>query len=129
MDRIVGDCFFIGHKCSSAVNRDFKRRAWRWIYIASAVRALYLNEFVGVVQTFQKVPFSKALAPTHTEPPFAIAQSLVPALFAVRGIAAVKRFHPAAVHVPPTGEPFIPRACCGRTEHTLTLPRRKPLRA
>lgn len=77
--------------------------ARRWIYVASAVTALYLNVFVGVVQTFQKVPFSKALAPTHTEPPFAIAQSLVPALFAVPGIAAVKRFHPAAVHVPAYG--------------------------
>lgn len=77
--------------------------AWRWIYVASAVTALYLNVFVGVVQTFQKVPFFKALAPTQTELPFAIAQLLVLALFVVLGIAAVKRFHPAAVHVPAYG--------------------------
>ncbi len=37
--------------------------SWRWIYVASAVLALYLNVFVGVVQTFQKVPFFHALAP------------------------------------------------------------------
>ena len=61
--------------------------------------ALYLNMFVGVLQTFQKVPLSKALAPTQTEPPFAIAQLL----FVVLGIVAVKRFHPAAVHVPAYG--------------------------
>ncbi len=61
----------------------------------------HLNQFVGVVQTFQKVPFFKALAPTQTEPSFAIAQLLVLALLVVLGIAAaVKRFHPAAVHVP-----------------------------
>src|SRR6202521_6188450 len=29
--------------------------AWRWIYIVSAVLALYLNVFVGVVQAFQKI--------------------------------------------------------------------------
>src|SRR5437588_12801499 len=28
--------------------------AWRWIYVATAVAALYLNCFVGVVQSFQK---------------------------------------------------------------------------
>ena len=32
--------------------------AWRWIYIASAVAALYLNVFVGVTQAFQKQQFS-----------------------------------------------------------------------
>jgi hypothetical protein len=37
------------------------------------------------------------------EPPFAIAQLLVLALFVVLGIVAVKRFHPAAVHVPAYG--------------------------
>ena len=28
--------------------------AWRWTYAASAVLALYLNIFVGIVQAFQK---------------------------------------------------------------------------
>src|SRR6266567_1465877 len=47
--------------------------AWRWIYSVSAVLALYLNVFVLVVQAFQKVPALKALAPSQSEPPFAVA--------------------------------------------------------
>ena len=69
--------------------------SWRWVYVATAVCALYLNAFVGVVQTFQKVPFFHALAPTQTEPPFAIAQGIVLLLFIAAGIAAAKKFHPA----------------------------------
>src|ERR1700694_2762299 len=51
--------------------------AWRWLYVASAVLALYLNAFVGVVQAFLKVPFLNALAPKQTELPFLIAQIVV----------------------------------------------------
>jgi hypothetical protein len=40
--------------------------AWRWIYIATATVALYLNVFVGVVQSFQKIPSLQRLAPTQT---------------------------------------------------------------
>src|SRR6266404_3658505 len=29
---------------------------WRWIYVVTAMIALYLNVFVGVVQAFEKVP-------------------------------------------------------------------------
>jgi hypothetical protein len=68
--------------------------AWRWIYVATALIALYLNVFVGVVQTFQKVPFFHALAPTQTEPPFAIAQGIVLLAFIALGIAAARKFHP-----------------------------------
>jgi hypothetical protein len=70
--------------------------SWRWIYVASAVLGLYLNAFVGVVQAFQKIEFFRALAPTQTEPPFAIAQGLVLVLFIALGIVAAKRFRPAA---------------------------------
>jgi len=69
--------------------------SWRWIYVAAAVCALYLNSFVGVVQTFQKVAFFHALAPNQTEPPFLIAQSIVLLAFIAAGIAAAKKFHPA----------------------------------
>jgi hypothetical protein len=69
--------------------------AWRWIYVISAVLALYLNVFVGVVQAFQKVSFLQQLAPTQSEPPFIIAQAVVLATFAVLGYFAVKKFHPA----------------------------------
>jgi hypothetical protein len=70
--------------------------AWRWIYVATAVFALYLNVFVGVVQTFQKVGFFHALAPTQTEPPFAVAQGVVLIAFIALGIAAAKKFRPSA---------------------------------
>jgi hypothetical protein len=68
---------------------------WRWVYVAGAVIALYLNSFVGVVQAFQKLPFLHALAPKGSEPPFFIAQALVIAIFLILGILAAKRFHPS----------------------------------
>ena len=74
--------------------------SWRWIYVASAVFALYLNAFVGVVQTFQKVPFFHALAPTQMEPPFAVAQGIVLLVFIALGILAVRKFRPAATTPP-----------------------------
>jgi hypothetical protein len=69
--------------------------AWRWIYVVTAVFALYLNMFVLVVQSFQKLSFLQPLAPTQSEPPFAIAQIVVLVVFVVLGWLAVKRFHPA----------------------------------
>jgi len=68
--------------------------AWRWIYVVTAVVALYFNVFVAVVQAFQKLSFLRPLAPTQSEPPFAIAQGVVLVLFIVAGIIAVRRFHP-----------------------------------
>ena len=47
---------------------------WRWLYVISAVMALYLNVFVLIVQLFLKISFLQPLAPTQSEPPFAIAQ-------------------------------------------------------
>ena len=66
--------------------------AWRWIYVVCAVAALYFNVFVLVVQLFLKVPALNALAPTQSEPPFAMAQGIV-LLFAVTlGVLAVRGF-------------------------------------
>jgi hypothetical protein len=67
---------------------------WRWVYVVSALLALYLNVFVGVVQAFQKLTFLQPLAPTQSEPPFAIAQLAVLAIFLALGFLAVRRFHP-----------------------------------
>ncbi len=67
--------------------------AWRWIYAVCATMALYLNVFVLVVQSFEKVPALKAMAPTQSEPPFLVAQVIVLLLFIVLGIFAVKKFH------------------------------------
>jgi hypothetical protein len=55
-----------------------------------------LNVFVGVVQSFQKLPFFQPLAPTQSEPPFLIAQIAVLAIFIVLGFLSLKRFHPPA---------------------------------
>jgi hypothetical protein len=68
--------------------------AWRWLYVVSSVSALYLNVFVGVVQSFQKVPFLHPLAPNGSEPPFVIAQVIVMVIFVVLGILPTRKFHP-----------------------------------
>jgi hypothetical protein len=68
--------------------------AWRWIYISSALSALYLNVFVGVTQAFQKLSFLQPLAPTQSEPPFLVVQLAVLAIFIALGVLAAIRFHP-----------------------------------
>jgi hypothetical protein len=67
---------------------------WRPIYIVCALAALYFNVFVGVVQSFQKLPFLQPLAPTQSEPPFLIAQIAVLAIFIALGFLSLKRFRP-----------------------------------
>src|SRR5271167_2221172 len=74
--------------------------SWRGIYVVSAIIALYFNCFVLVVQTFQKVAFFHALAPTQKEPPFGAAQAVLLVVFIGLGIAAFKKFKP--VRVPAT---------------------------
>ena len=69
---------------------------WRWIYVVTAMLALYLNVFVVVVQSFLKVSFLKPLAPTQSEPPFLVAQVVVMAIFIALGVIAARRFHPGA---------------------------------
>jgi hypothetical protein len=66
--------------------------AWRSTYVISTIVALYFNCFVAVVQSFEKIPALKALAPTQKEPPFAIAQLVVLAIFVGIGIKAVRKF-------------------------------------
>lgn len=68
---------------------------WRLIYCISALAALYLNVFVAVVQSFQKLPFLNALAPTQSEPPFLISQVAVLVAFVLLGILAARNYRPA----------------------------------
>jgi len=77
--------------------RYFRRfvGAWRWIYVVTAMIALYLNVFVLIAQLFQKVPALKALAPTQTELPFLVAQLSTLLIFVVLTIAAALRFRSA----------------------------------
>ena len=67
---------------------------WRRVYVIGAVISLYLNVFVLVVQGFLKIAPLKALAPTQSEPPFAVAQGIAFLAFVVVGYLAVRRFHP-----------------------------------
>lgn len=67
--------------------------AWRWIYPITTVMALYFLVFVGIAQAFLKIPALHALAPTGSEPPFAIAQLIALVLFVLLGIATVRASH------------------------------------
>ena len=70
------------------------RGAWRWIYVVTALMALYFNVFVLIVQAFQKVPVLQKLAPTQSEPPFQIAQGVTLVAFLVLGTLAARKFRP-----------------------------------
>jgi hypothetical protein len=71
--------------------------AWRWIYVVTALFALYLNVFVLVVQAFQKIAFLHPLAPNGSEPPFLVAQTIVLLTFLWLGFGALRKFHPEAM--------------------------------
>jgi hypothetical protein len=68
--------------------------AWRWIYVVGAVISLYFNIFVGIVQSFEKIPALNAMAPTQTEQPFKLTQLVVLVLFILLMIVSVITFHP-----------------------------------
>jgi hypothetical protein len=63
---------------------------WRWIYVVCSVIALYFNVLVAIVQTFEKTPALKGMAPTG-------AQIVNLVIFIVLGVLAVRKFHPAPV--------------------------------
>lgn len=78
-----------------AIVARYERRmagGWRRTYVITAVVAQYLNFLVVIVQSFQKVPALHELAPTQTEPPFAIAQLVALVAFVAVGVLAAKRF-------------------------------------
>ena len=73
--------------------RSVRQLAGRWnaTFIVTAMIAQYFNVFVLVVQSFQKVPFLKALAPTQSEAPFAATQLAVLVGFLVAGVLSLKQ--------------------------------------
>lgn len=73
--------------------------AWRKAYVIAACAALYFNVFVLVVQSFEKVPSLRAIAPTQKEPPFAIAQVTILVLFITLTTFAVKKFRIESITV------------------------------
>jgi len=64
---------------------------WREVWSIGLVISLYLLVFVTIVQAFLKIPPLNALAPTGSEPPFAIAQLVCLAVFALIGLRAFRR--------------------------------------
>lgn len=68
--------------------------SWRWIYVMTAVAALYFNVVALIAQSFLKVSVLKTLAPTGGEPPFLIAQVIGLVIFLVLGTLAMRRFRP-----------------------------------
>ena len=65
---------------------------WRGTYVITAAVALYFNVFVLIVQSFEKVPALRALAPTQSEAPFKIVQLATLLLFIALTVAAFRRF-------------------------------------
>lgn len=66
------------------------QRAAGIAYAVAATLALYLNLFVLIVQSFQKVPALQPLAPTQSEPPFVIAQTILLIAALATGILGVR---------------------------------------
>ncbi len=67
---------------------------WRRVDALGQTATLYLLVFVLIAQLFQKVPALNALAPTGSEPPFAIAQALCLAVFVWIGWRLWRRASP-----------------------------------
>ena len=70
---------------------------WRWIYVLTALLALYFNVFVLVIQSFLKIPALTAVAPGNppSGPVFAVVQGVVLVFFVLMIIGAWRRFRPA----------------------------------
>jgi hypothetical protein len=64
---------------------------WRAVYVVTAMLSLYLNVFVLIVQSFQKIGPLRDIAPNQNEPPFLAAQGIALLIFAVAIIAGLRR--------------------------------------
>jgi len=73
------------------------RGLWRIVFIVTAMAAHYLNVFVGIFQSFTKIPTLERLAPTQSEPPFVITQVVVLLLIATLTVVAIRRFRPTSL--------------------------------
>ena len=71
--------------------------SWRWIYVTTALTALYFNVFVAVVQAFLKIPSLKSPAPQQNEPQFLVSQLVVLVAFLALGLKAARSFHPGSI--------------------------------
>jgi hypothetical protein len=90
------DLVFVALACVALYMNHLKGAA-RWVYVASALLALYFNCYVLVVQSFQKIPFLHQYAPKGNEPAFAVAQGVLLIAFIGLAVAALKKFRPLSV--------------------------------
>lgn len=67
---------------------------WRITYLVSAILSQYLNVFVLIIQSFLKISFLRALAPTQSELPFALAQGITLLVFIAITAISIVRFQP-----------------------------------
>jgi hypothetical protein len=67
---------------------------WRWIFVMGATAVFYLNGVIAVAQTFAKVAILNTIAPSHTAPPFLLAQAALLLAFVGLGAHAIACFCP-----------------------------------
>jgi hypothetical protein len=69
---------------------------WRGLYVVTVTLALYLNAFVLVIQSFQKIPPLRAVAPGNppSGPVFMITQLVVLVVLILGGWKAFRTFRP-----------------------------------
>ena len=69
---------------------------WRGVYVVASTIALYLNCFVLVVQSFQKIPPLHAIAPgiPPSGPAFLVTQAVVLVALVIGGWVAWRNFKP-----------------------------------
>lgn len=70
---------------------------WRTTYITTAITALWLNVFVLIAQSFQKIGPLREIAPTQSAPPFGITQLVVLIVFVVLAVRAIRVKRPRAL--------------------------------
>ncbi len=85
---LAGDVF--------ALYVEHMRGLWRPVYVVTAMLSLYFNVVVLIIQGFIKVAALNALAPTQTEPPFLIVQSVTLIAFLGVIVYAAIKFRPSA---------------------------------
>jgi len=64
---------------------------WGAVYAGGMVASHFFLVFVAIAQSFMKITAVNALAPTLSEPPFAIAQGVALLIFLLLGFFAVRR--------------------------------------
>jgi hypothetical protein len=76
----------------AVANYAFKQNGiWKKFYAIGMVASTYFLAFVLIAQSFLKLPPLKAIAPTGTELPFAIAQLILLAVFVWIGIKVYRK--------------------------------------